>query len=172
MSTCAKIHKDLSGKDVDQTFKKIIKYVDGTTDFGLQYTHDSNTNLVGYSDADWAGCIDDRNSTFGGAFYLGNNLMAWHSKKQIYVSLPTVKAEYVVAGSSYTQLIWMKQMLSDYGTLHYRDISNLNKLDFTDLEVSGRSYLKWIQDMKLHHIAKGIKAVIKALINDKPVDEA
>ncbi|KAM1833600.1 hypothetical protein ACFX13_023403 [Malus domestica] len=51
-------------------------------------------------------------------------------------------------------------------------MSNLNKLDFTTLEVSGRNYLKWVLDVKLHLTAKGIRATIEALIDDKPVDEA
>ncbi|XP_070662307.1 uncharacterized protein [Malus domestica] len=51
-------------------------------------------------------------------------------------------------------------------------MSNLNKLDFSALEVSGRNYLKWVQDLKPHLTAKGIRAIIKAPITDKPVDEA
>ncbi|CAL9028710.1 unnamed protein product [Prunus brigantina] len=95
--------------------KRIIKYVSGTIDFGLWYTYDTCVNLVGYSDADWAGCSDDRKSTSEGVFYAGNNLVAWHSKKQNSVSLSTAEAEYVAAGSCCTQLIWMRQMLEDYG---------------------------------------------------------
>lgn len=41
--------------------------------------------------------------------------MAWHSKKQNSQSLSTCEEEYIVAGSCCTQLIWMKQMLADYG---------------------------------------------------------
>ncbi|XP_070682549.1 uncharacterized protein [Malus domestica] len=51
-------------------------------------------------------------------------------------------------------------------------MSNLNKLDFSALEVSGRNYLKWVQDVKLHLTANGIRATIEAPIADKPVDEA
>ncbi|KAM1539016.1 hypothetical protein ACFX15_003583 [Malus domestica] len=51
-------------------------------------------------------------------------------------------------------------------------MSNLNKLDFSALEISGRNYLKWVQDVKLHLTAKGIKAIIEAPIADKPVNEA
>ena len=50
-------------------------------------TRDSNDYLAGYSDADWAGCVDNRKSTLGGCFYLENNLMSWISKKQNLVSL-------------------------------------------------------------------------------------
>ncbi|CAL2260119.1 unnamed protein product [Prunus armeniaca] len=95
--------------------KRIIKYVSGTSEFGLWYTYDTCVNLVGYSDADWAGCSDDRKSTSEGVFYVGNNLVAWHSKKQNSVSLSTAEAEYVAAGSCCTQLLWMRQMLEDYG---------------------------------------------------------
>ena len=42
-----------------------------------------------------------------------------------------------------------------------RDMSNLNKLDFTALEVSGRNYLKWVQDVKLHLTAKNLRPAIE-----------
>ncbi|KAI5347400.1 hypothetical protein L3X38_015279 [Prunus dulcis] len=88
--------------------KRIIKYVSGTVEFRLWYTYDTCVNLVGYSDADWAGCSDDRKSTSGGVFYVGNNLVAWHSKNQNSVSLFTVEAKYVAAGSCCTQLLWTR----------------------------------------------------------------
>ena len=50
--------------------KRIIKYVKTIAEFG-----------VWYSDADWAGNVDDRKSTSGGCFYVGNNLVSWISKK-------------------------------------------------------------------------------------------
>ncbi|KAB2602277.1 hypothetical protein D8674_003282 [Pyrus ussuriensis x Pyrus communis] len=40
-------------------------------------------------------------------------------------------------------------------------MSNLNKLDFTALEVSGRNYLKWVQDVKLHLTAKNLRPAIE-----------
>ncbi|CAL2236821.1 unnamed protein product [Prunus armeniaca] len=69
----------------------------------------------GYSDADWAGNIDDRKSTIVGCFYIGYNLVSWFSKKQNCVSLSTAEAKYIIVGSYCTQLLWMKQMLNDYG---------------------------------------------------------
>ena len=76
---------------------------------------DSNTCLARYLDADWAGNVDDRKSTSGGCFYLGNNLVSWMSKKQNSVSLSTAEAEYIATGSCCTQLLWMKKLLHDYG---------------------------------------------------------
>ena len=39
--------------------KRIIRYINGTSDYGLCYSKDSNAYLAGYSDADWAGSVDD-----------------------------------------------------------------------------------------------------------------
>ncbi|XP_031091110.1 secreted RxLR effector protein 161-like [Ipomoea triloba] len=97
------------------TVKRIIKYIKGTIEFGIWYSNESNTQLVGFTDADWAGNVDDRKNTSGGCFYLGSNLVSWLSKKQNSISLSTAEAEYIVAGSSCAQLLWMKQMLEDYG---------------------------------------------------------
>ncbi|XP_040375507.1 secreted RxLR effector protein 161-like [Rosa chinensis] len=95
--------------------KRIIRYVSGTSNYGVVYIFDSNVEIAGYTDSDWAGNVDDRRSTSGGCFFVGNNLVSWHSKKQNCVSLSTAEAEYIAAGSCCTQMLWMKQMLNDYG---------------------------------------------------------
>ena len=61
--------------------KRIMKCVSGTVDFGIWRSKVTNTNLVGYSNADWTCCVDDWKSTSGGCLFIGNNLVAWHSKK-------------------------------------------------------------------------------------------
>ncbi|XP_065629150.1 uncharacterized mitochondrial protein AtMg00810-like [Quercus suber] len=79
--------------------KRIIKYVKTTAEFGVWYSKDTNSVLAGYSDADWAGNADDRKSTSGGCFYVGNNLVSWMRKKQNSISLSTAEAEYIAAVS-------------------------------------------------------------------------
>jgi hypothetical protein len=97
------------------TVKRILRYVNGTVNFGICFSQNTNLELVGYSDADWARNMDDRKSTSCECFYMGTNLVAWMSKKQNSISLSTVEAEYIVVGSCCTQLIWIKQLLTDYG---------------------------------------------------------
>ncbi|XP_043710424.1 secreted RxLR effector protein 161-like [Telopea speciosissima] len=92
--------------------KRIFRYLQDTTDFGLWYTMSKD---FAYSDADWARCVDDRKSTSGGAFYLGQSLVAWHSKKQESVSLSTAEAEYIAATTTCTQILWMKRQVQDFG---------------------------------------------------------
>ena len=85
--------------------KRIIKYVKTTTDFGVWYSKDTCDVLAGYFDADWAGNADDRKSTLGGCFYVGNNLVSWMSKKQNSISLSIAEAKYIAAGSYCIQLL-------------------------------------------------------------------
>ena len=56
--------------------KHIIKYIAGTINYDSLYTLDTNSTLVGYCNADWARNAEDRKSTSGGCFFLGNNLMS------------------------------------------------------------------------------------------------
>ena len=74
----------------------------------MWYTRYTTASLVGYYDADWARNLADGKSTFGGCFFLGNNLVSWFNRKQNFMSLSTAKAKYIVAGSGCTLLIWMK----------------------------------------------------------------
>lgn len=50
--------------------------------------------LVGYSDSDWSGDMDDRKSTSAGyVFDMGDMAFTWLSKKQPIVTLSTCEAE-------------------------------------------------------------------------------
>ncbi|KAK2382949.1 putative mitochondrial protein [Trifolium repens] len=94
--------------------KRILKYLKGTSNFGLWYSKGNDCSLVGYSDSDFAGCKLDRKSTSGTCHLFCNSLVSWHSKKQLSVALSTAKAEYVAAGSCCSQILWLKQQLLDY----------------------------------------------------------
>ncbi|XP_034703568.1 secreted RxLR effector protein 161-like [Vitis riparia] len=85
--------------------KRIIRYIAGTLELGLWYPFDTHSDVACYTDANWAGNVDDRKNTLGGCFYIGNCLVAWMSKKQNSVSLSTVEAEYIAAGSCCSQLL-------------------------------------------------------------------
>ncbi|KAM2802686.1 hypothetical protein PS2_045965 [Malus domestica] len=50
-------------------------------------------------------------------------------------------------------------------------MSNLNKLDFTVVVVSGKNYLKWVQDIKLHLTTKNLCSAIEDE-TDNPICEA
>jgi hypothetical protein len=81
--------------------------------YGQWYPRNQSLQLTSYSDADWANCVDERKSTSGGAFFLGNSLVAWLSKKKGSISLSTTEAEYIAAATCCTQVLWMIQKLAD-----------------------------------------------------------
>jgi transposase InsO family protein len=93
--------------------KRIFKYLKGTMTYGLWYPRNHNFQLTAYSDVDWENCLDERKSTSGGAFFLGDSLVAWLSKKQGSISLSTTEAEYIVVATCCTQILWMIQTLAD-----------------------------------------------------------
>jgi hypothetical protein len=95
--------------------KRIFRYLVHTPNLGLWNPKGSTIDLLGYSDSDYAGGKVDRKSTTRTCQFLGRSLVSWSSKKQNSVALSTTEAEYVAAGACCAQLLWMKQMLSDYG---------------------------------------------------------
>ena len=74
--------------------KRLLRYVRGTVGFGLVLHRSPTSELVVYTDADWAGCPDTRRSTSGYAVFLGGNLVSWSSKRQPVVSRSSAEAEY------------------------------------------------------------------------------
>jgi hypothetical protein len=92
-----------------------LRYLVYTPNFGLWYPRGSTFDLIGYSDADWAGCKIDRKSTSGTCQILGRSLVSWASKKQNSVALSTAEAEYIATNHCCVQLLWMGQTLRDYG---------------------------------------------------------
>ena len=95
--------------------KRILRYISDTVEFGLWYGEKGGLELIAYCDADWAGNVEDRKSTSGGAFLVGERLVCWFSKKQSSVALSKAEAEYISAAAVSTQIVWMKRQLLDLG---------------------------------------------------------
>jgi hypothetical protein len=98
-----------------QAMKRIFKYLRHTPDFGLWYSASSSLALYGFSDADFAGCRLDRKSTSETCQFLGSSLVSWSFCKQPSVAQSTTEAEYVVAASCCSQLLWITYTMSDFG---------------------------------------------------------
>jgi hypothetical protein len=92
-----------------------MRYLVLTPYLGLWYPKGAHFELIGYFNADYVGCKMDRKSTSGTFQFFCRSLVCWFFKKQNSVALSTAEAEYVAAGSYYAQLLWMRQILKDYG---------------------------------------------------------
>ncbi|GJW31527.1 retrovirus-related pol polyprotein from transposon TNT 1-94 [Tanacetum coccineum] len=104
---CARYQAKPTEKHLKEV-KRIFRYLRGTVNMGLWYTKDSGFELIGFSDADYAGCKDTFKSTSGGAQFLGEKLVSWSSKKQDCTALSTAEAEYVSLSACCAQVLWMQ----------------------------------------------------------------
>ncbi|XP_028107684.1 uncharacterized protein LOC114306618 [Camellia sinensis] len=59
--------------------KRILRYLQGTKNLCIRYVKENDSKLIGFSDSDWAGSLDDRKSTSG------------------YIPLPYLKIGYLTA---------------------------------------------------------------------------
>jgi hypothetical protein len=60
---------------------RVLRYLKSNPGYGLLFPRDSEIQLLGYADADWAGCVDTRRSTSGYCFFIGKSLFSWRAKK-------------------------------------------------------------------------------------------
>ena len=74
-----------------QACKRILKYVTGTKDLGIMYSTLENFKLIGYTDNDNGGSIDDRKCTYGYTFHFGTCVVSWDSKKHPIVNPSSVE---------------------------------------------------------------------------------
>jgi len=99
--------------------KRVLRYLRGTIDYKLVYggvdIAKSALTLLGYCDADWAGCIDDRRSITGYVFMLGGSVISWQTKKQPTVALSSVEAEYMASTQASKEAIWYRSFFDQLG---------------------------------------------------------
>ncbi|KAK6123667.1 hypothetical protein DH2020_042591 [Rehmannia glutinosa] len=93
--------------------KRILRYLQGTKKQGILYEKDDECKLLGYSDSDWAGSVDDRKSTSGYIFCLGSKVISWSSRKQKTVALSSSEAEYTAITDAACQAVWLRRLLED-----------------------------------------------------------
>lgn len=97
--------------------KRILRYLKGTIDFCLVFHGGKTTQfeLIGFTDADWAGCTIDRKSIGGYCFYINNNLISHRSRKQKTVALSTAESETHAAIEATKEAIWLRNILQELG---------------------------------------------------------
>lgn len=99
-----------------QAVKRVFRYLKGTTELGIFYKRGGEEKLVGYSNSDYAGDVEDRKSTSGYVFLLSSGAVAWSSKKQPVVTLSTTESEFIAAAYCACQSVWMRRILESLAT--------------------------------------------------------
>jgi hypothetical protein len=92
---------------------RVIRYLKHNPGRGLLFPRNSDLQILGFTDADWAGCLDTRKSTTGYCFFIGSSLVSWKAKKQTTVSRSSSEAEYRALSSATCELIWLLYLMKD-----------------------------------------------------------
>lgn len=101
---------------IGQPLKEFLRYLNGTLTHGLHFKSATSLDLHAYSDADWAGSVDDCRSTSGFSIFFGPNLISWSAKKQLTVSCSSTEAEYRSLAITCAELLWIQYLLQE---LHF-----------------------------------------------------
>ena len=92
--------------------KKVMRYLQGTKDYMLIYRRTYSLEVIGYSDADFVGCVDSRKSTSGYIFKLADGVVSWRSAKQTLIATSTMEAEFVSCFEASSHGVWLKSFIS------------------------------------------------------------
>jgi hypothetical protein len=132
-----------------QAVKRILRYVEGTTNYGLHYPRCPGVqHFIGYSDSDLAGDSDTSKSTSGMLFFLSKCLISWQSVKQQVVALSSCEVEYIATTTASTQALWLARLLGD---LLGRDA------EAVELRVDSKSALALAKNPVFHERSKHIR---------------
>lgn len=91
--------------------KRILCYLQAIATYGLHITRDSLLTLYGFTDADWAGSIDDRKST--GGYLVGSTPISWKSRKQRTVVRSSTEAKYKALADGTAEILWIHSLLAE-----------------------------------------------------------
>ncbi|XP_070662301.1 secreted RxLR effector protein 161-like [Malus domestica] len=106
------------GEQHMQAIMRILCYLKRSLGNGLLFRKNAHFGIERYTDAAWAGSIDDRRSTFGYFTFVGGNLLMWRSKKQNVVTWSSAEVEYRSMVLGICELLWLKFLLQDLGVRH------------------------------------------------------
>lgn len=94
---------------------RLVRYLKGTRDLQLYLGGEVPLALTGFTDSDWASCLDTRRSVGGYAWTLGSGMVSWAVRKQKTVAASSCEAEYMAAYKSAQEGIWLRALLKDIG---------------------------------------------------------
>ncbi|XP_038713373.1 secreted RxLR effector protein 161-like [Tripterygium wilfordii] len=144
--------------------KRVLRYIKGTSDYGLSYKKGSVDCLVEYSDSGYGGDLEDRKSTSGYAFIYGSAPIAWSSKKQPIVTLSTTEAEFIAAAHCACQVVWMRRLLSEL---------QCSQTDATHIMCDNSSTIKLSKNPIMHRRSKHIDIryhFLRGLVKEKVIE--
>lgn len=139
--------------------KRVMRYLNGTKDYGMHIKKNSETHpvLCAYADANWAGDDTDRKSTSGFCVLLFGNVILLKTLKQRSIATSTTEAEYISLSDCFKQVRWVRNLLCEtklvsveQPTIMYED--NTGVLDWA----AGGRRAKHVE-LRYHFVQEGVQ---------------
>lgn len=127
--------------------KRILKYIKGTSDTGIQFDCGGDLEFIGYSDADYAGDVETRRSTSGYVFMFGGGVISWGSERQKSVALSTTESEYMAASHAIKELVWLGRLLAELSPI---------RMDAPIFYMDNQSAIRLVKNPEYHKRTKHI----------------
>ena len=99
----------------------------------LTFRRSDDLEVIGYSDSDFAGCVDSRKSTFGYLFLLAGGAISWKSAKQTITASSTMEAEFVACFEATVHGLWLRNFILGLGVVD--SIARPHKFIFITLKL-------------------------------------
>lgn len=96
-----------------QACKIVLRYLQSTTTYDIQFFHSRSLTLTAFSDADSEADPDDRRSKGGYCVFLGSNLISWSSKEPNVVSRSSAELEYRALALATSEILWITYLLKE-----------------------------------------------------------
>lgn len=134
--------------------KRILRYLNGTKHHGILLGDVDAAPLVIYTDADFAACVDTRQSVSGVLVLAHGSPVAWRSVKQSVVAESTTEAELIACNLGSRETLWMRQLAGELG----------ETIDGpTPIMVDNQSSIKLIANDQVHSKIKHLDIKVMAV---------
>ncbi|XP_048633562.1 secreted RxLR effector protein 161-like [Brassica napus] len=97
----------------EAALKQILRCLQGTQSYGLEFVRSNETRVLGYSDSSHNVDEDDGRSTTGHVFFYADSPITWCSQKQETVALSSCEAKFMTATAVAKQAIWLQEFLGE-----------------------------------------------------------
>ncbi|XP_061348346.1 secreted RxLR effector protein 161-like [Gastrolobium bilobum] len=124
-----------SGLDHWKVAKKVIRYLQGTKDYMLMFRRTDNLEVIGYSNSDYAGCIDSRKSTSGYIFKLASGDVSWRSVKHTLTATSTMEADGSRSKHIDIKYLAIREHVKDKAVVIERISTELSQYIFNGLKI-------------------------------------
>ena len=100
------------GVDHWKAAKRVMQYLKRTKDFIIMYRRSDSLEVIGYSDFDFVGCQDSKQSTSTYVFMLARGVISWRSSKHTLITSSTMATEFIACYEASNHGIWLRNFVN------------------------------------------------------------